>query len=81
MTQTAKLFKNGRSQAVRIPMAFRFTDCDEVFIRQDQKTGDVVLSRKPKSWDGFFALRDNVDVPDEFMADRDQPKQQERDLF
>ena len=40
MTQTAKLFTNGRSQAVRLPAAFRF-DTKEVFIRQDPKTGDV----------------------------------------
>ena len=46
MTQTAKLFTNGRSQAVRLPAAFRF-DTKEVFIRQDPKTGDVILSRKP----------------------------------
>jgi enoyl-CoA hydratase/carnithine racemase len=46
ITQTAKLFTNGRSQAVRLPAAFRF-DTKEVFIRQDPKTGDVILSRKP----------------------------------
>ena len=54
MTQTAKIFTNGRSQAVRLPAAFRF-DTKEVFIRQDPTTGDVILSRKPASWDGFFA--------------------------
>ena len=32
MTQTARLFMNGRSQAVRLPAAFRF-DTNEVFIR------------------------------------------------
>jgi len=46
MSQTAKLFTNGRSQAVRLPAAFRF-DTKEVFIRHDPKTGDVILSRKP----------------------------------
>ena len=40
LSQTAKLFINGRSQAVRLPAAFRF-DTVEVFIRQDPKTGDV----------------------------------------
>ena len=43
MTQTAKLFMNGRSQAVRLPAAFRF-DGTEVFIRRDPLTGDVILS-------------------------------------
>src|SRR5215472_4732933 len=37
MTQTAKLFKNGRSQAVRLPAEFRF-EGREVYIRRDQKT-------------------------------------------
>ena len=41
MTQTAKLFTNGRSQAVRLPAAFRF-DTKEVFIRQDPLTGDEI---------------------------------------
>ena len=48
MTQTAKIFINGRSQAVRLPAAFRF-DTKEVFIRQDPKTGDFVInSDNPK---------------------------------
>jgi len=48
MTQIAKLFTNGRSQAVRLPAAYRF-DTKEVFIRRDPETGDVILSRKPAS--------------------------------
>ena len=53
MTNTAKIFVNGRSQAVRLPAAYR-VDVKEVFIRQDPETGDVILSRKPPNWDGFF---------------------------
>jgi antitoxin VapB len=49
---TAKLFRNGRSQAVRLPAKFRFEGADEVFV---SKVGDkVVLSAKPSSWDDFF---------------------------
>lgn len=45
--QTAKLFKNGRSQAVRLPKEMQFSG-SEVFIR---KVGDhVELSQKPKRW-------------------------------
>lgn len=80
MSQSAKLFMNGRSQAVRLPVNFRF-DCDEVFIRRDNATGDVVISKKPDSWDGFFELLDSVDVPDNFMLDRDNDEPQVRDLF
>lgn len=53
MHQTAKIFATGRSQAVRLPLEFRF-DVTEVFIRRDPVTGDVVLSRKPADWQGLL---------------------------
>ncbi|HPU51073.1 MAG TPA: AbrB/MazE/SpoVT family DNA-binding domain-containing protein [Burkholderiaceae bacterium] len=71
MTHTAKLFTNGRSQAVRLPAAFRF-DAKEVFIRQDPKTGDVILSRKPANWDGFFRALQDVDVPQDFLSESER---------
>ncbi len=43
--KTAKLFKNGRSQAVRLPKEFRFEGTTEVVIRRDEKSGDVTLSQ------------------------------------
>lgn len=64
-TMVAKLFKNGRSKAVRLPAAFGFEDCKEVFMVQNPKTGDVVISRKPFSWDSFFSALGNV--PSEFL--------------
>jgi antitoxin VapB len=79
MRQVAKLFTNGRSQAVRLPAAFRF-DAKEVFIRQDPKTGDVVLSRKPATWDGFFAVLEGAEVPADFLATTERNQgTQERD--
>jgi len=80
MRHSAKLFMNGRSQAVRLPVDYRF-DCDEVYIRKDPETGDVVISRKPGSWDDFFTLMEAIDVPLDFMAERDNEIPQERDLF
>lgn len=79
--RTAKLFTTGRSQAVRLPAEYRFEGV-EVFIRRDPKTGDVILSRKPDSWDGLFDLYETGAVPDDFMgsADRSAP-QQDRDPF
>ena len=73
MSQVAKLFTNGRSQAVRLPAAYRF-DTKEVFIRQDPETGDIILSRKPATWDDFFAVLNGTDVPAEFLSkqERDQ---------
>lgn len=70
-TRTAKLFKNGASQAVRLPAEFRFPG-EEVSIRRDEKTGDVILSPQTSlgDWNAFFALARTIDVPEEFMKER-----------
>lgn len=80
MRQKAKLFMNGRSQAVRLPAIFRF-DSDEVYIRKDPVSGDVILSRKPGTWDDFFKLIETIEVPKDFMDNRDNETPPERDLF
>ena len=80
MPSTAKLFTTGRSQAVRLPMEFRFQGT-EVFIRRDLNTGDVVLSAKPTSWTEFVDLADRTSIPADFMADREDIPAEERDLF
>ena len=81
MTDTAKIFTTGRSQAVRLPKEYRF-EGNEVFIRRDKATGDVVLSRRPESWEGFFALDATTEVPDDFMTDADRNQgAQNRDPF
>ena len=79
--RTAKLFTTGRSQAVRLPIEFRFGG-DEVFIRRDPVTGDVILSAKPETWDGLFELYGKDGLDADFMgpADRDQGAQ-DRDPF
>lgn len=81
MTDTAKLFTTGRSQAVRLPMEYRF-EGSEVYIRRDPRTGDVILSRRPSSWDGFFTLDSSTEVPSDFMSEADRKQgQHERDPF
>ena len=49
----AKLFSNGGSQAVRLPAEFRF-EGDDVDVRRDPLTGDVILSKPRASWDDYF---------------------------
>jgi antitoxin VapB len=82
-TKTAKLFKNGSSQAVRLPAEFRF-EGNEVYVMRDEITGDVILSRRPgaKIWGDFFEMMHQIEVPEDFMADRpmNQPPR-DRDLF
>lgn len=73
--QTAKIFQNGRSQAVRLPKEFQFSG-EDVYI---QKVGDsVVLFPKEKLWETF--LHGLNGFTEDFMAEgRDQPEMQERD--
>lgn len=78
-TSTAKLFMNGKSQAVRLPAEFRF-EGDEVFVRRDPQTNEIILSPKPKDWGSFFQLADSMEL-DDFLNDRDMSVPYERDLF
>lgn len=73
---TAKLFTNGRSQAVRLPKEYRF-EGDEVFIK---KVGNLVmLLPYQETWQ---VLLDSLSqFPDDFMAEREQPEQQEREAI
>lgn len=74
--QTAKLFQNGQSQAVRLPKEFRFQG-DEVAIR---RVGNAVILQSPaNAWDTLFASLDEFS-PD-FMEDREQPPVQTREAF
>jgi antitoxin VapB len=70
-THTAKLFKNGASQAVRLPAEFRF-DGDEVYISRDERTKNVILSKRPSAgvWDEFFDFMKTVEIPEDWMKDR-----------
>ena len=74
--KTAKLFINGRSQAVRLPKAFRF-EGSEVYIRKEGD--DVILSAKKPSWDEFFNAASMFG--DDFLAEREDERPQERELF
>lgn len=72
--KTAKLFKNGDSQAVRLPREFRFAG-SEVLIK---RTGNaVVLMPKTKSWETLISSLDQFS--DDFMDERDQPGLQKRE--
>jgi antitoxin VapB len=73
----AKVFMSGRSQAVRIPAEYRFA-ADEVYIRRDPQSGDLILSEAPGGWDEIFAALDRSGIPDDFLADRGQGPPQER---
>ncbi|HED18791.1 MAG TPA: antitoxin [Gammaproteobacteria bacterium] len=65
MTKTAKLFINGKSQAVRIPKVFEFSGIDEVSIRKEGDT--LIIAPVRKNWVSFTAL---PRADDDFMQDR-----------
>ena len=72
--QTAKLFWSGRSQAVRLPKAFRF-DGKEVRIRKHGN--QVILEPIADDWAWLDALVGEFDE-DFIAALNEQPPQQER---
>ena len=88
VSKSAKLFRNGRSQAVRLPAEFRF-EGKEVLIRKDPVTGDVILSaakKKKETWKDFLdlAARLRAEAPKEFedfMEDRPRHSRQKPDPF
>lgn len=79
--EKARVFRNGRSQAVRIPAAYRFKG-DEVYIRHDASTGEITLSEHPlkPALGEIFAELDAAGAAD-FLIDRDTSPSPERNLF
>ena len=63
----AQVFMSGRSQHVTIPAEYRFTT-DEVYIRRDSKTGDLILSQRSGNLADILAALDKLGVPDSFLS-------------
>jgi antitoxin VapB len=71
--KTARLFRNGQSQAVRLPKEYRFNG-DRVLIK---KTGNAVILLPEKgSWLPLFESLSKFS--EDFMETREQPNQQRR---
>ncbi|MDP2795326.1 MAG: AbrB family transcriptional regulator [Sulfurisoma sp.] len=83
MLATAKLFKTGSSQAVRLPKACRLPG-DEVWAHRNEVTGVVTLTPKKHTTDGLdemFRIIREAEIPEEFMAKRDNPAGEFREIF
>jgi antitoxin VapB len=76
VSRRASIFRNGANQAVRLPQELRFAaDVKEVRIR---KQGDgLLISPVKPDWSSFFAMQ--VDVPDDFLENRDDSPPQSRE--
>ena len=71
--KTAKLFKNGQSQAVRLPKEFRMIG-DEVYIKRQ---GDaIILLPKERSWAPFFNSLNHFTK--DFKIERNQPREEQK---
>ena len=75
MIKKAKVFKNGRSQAVRLPKDFRF-DCDEVYIYR--KGDKIILTKRIDTLDEFFSQESAFGK--DFLNDRQKELPQEREV-
>ncbi len=76
MQRTAKVFRNNRSQAVRLPKDFQFAT-PEVFIRKEGQ--DVILSPRFKTWAEYLAA--SAVASEEFMDGVEELPMQEREIF
>ncbi len=81
VVEKARVFRNGRSQAVRIPAEYRFKS-DEVYIRHNAATGELTLSERPlkPSLDEIFAELDAAGAAD-FVIERDLSPSPEREIL
>ncbi|HES75572.1 MAG TPA: antitoxin [bacterium] len=75
--EQAAVFKSNRNQAIRLPKAVALPD--------DVKRVDVIvlgrsrlLTPAGESWDAWF---DSPGVSDDFMSERDQPAEQQREAL
>jgi antitoxin VapB len=71
--KTARVFRNGQSQAVRLPKEFRFED-DQVFVKRMGSA--VVLIPMRNSWDSLLGSLEKFS--EDFMEEREQPGTQHR---
>ncbi|MEA3468694.1 MAG: type II toxin-antitoxin system VapB family antitoxin [Thermodesulfobacteriota bacterium] len=71
---TAKLFFNGQSQAVRLPKSYRF-EGKEVYVKKVPE-GVLILPKNNTIWDTWEKNLKKYDTP--FIAERNQPKSQQK---
>jgi antitoxin VapB len=79
MTAVAKIFKNGQSQAVRLPKEFRFENQDEVFIKKVEDSVILMPKNDKNIWEHMFDKLDKFS--DDYMNKRVQPEQKREELF
>lgn len=82
MIAIAKLETTGHQQTLRLPPGFELAG-EEVWVRKDEATGEITLSPKALGPDEdrlavLFALLDESPLPDDFLAERENPVESPR---
>ena len=72
--QIAKIFMNGRSQAVRLPKSYRF-EGKEVYLKKVPE-GVLLLPKDKTIWEAWERNLQKYDSP--FMVERNQPELQQQ---
>ncbi len=73
---TAKIFKNGESQAIRIPKAYRLKGKEAHITKLGEA---LIILPKREGWDSLISSLDNF--TNDFMNDREQPELENRESF
>ena len=74
--KTAKVFRNGRSQAIRLPKKYRLPGKDVYVRKLDQM---IVLLPKKDPWSSLVKSLDRFS--EDFLSERNQPVSQKREGF
>lgn len=74
--RVARLFRNGRNQAVRLPRDYEI-DAEEVYVQR--KGAKLILTPKPRSWDAYFAGARRLS--EDFPERTEDPPAQEREVL
>ena len=76
MEKVARLFRNGRNQAVRLPVEFEF-DAKQVFVFKEAN-GDITLStrsRAQQNWQKVFELLPTIQCDDGFLSPEERKQE------
>ena len=74
---TAKVYTDSEGQHLTLPPHFHL-DAEEVYLRRDPGTGDLIVARKP-TWEEVLLLLKEADFPEDFLADRGSDIPEKRD--
>lgn len=76
MEKIARLFRNGRNQAVRLPVEFEF-DATQIYVFKEEN-GDITLSTRSRSqqnWQKVFELLPTIQCDEDFLSEKERKQE------